>query len=327
MVLLRNLIEALVRKIKTMKINFDFKLLLSMDFWRGIIGLGEAPLLPADSRQVRPLTIVVAIMCGLGCIAALNARAGFRAADNWTTDLKSAMTILIETPKDEQSLIRAVTIIKSVDGVNDANIMTKEKAKVLLGNYGANIGSLIDEIPMPALIEVGLVSKNDKIVPQIKQKLSDEGFKIEIDDHSRYSGEILKTSTVLRAFALLALLALIIASVASIAFAARAALQSRSEAVEILHLVGAEDDFVAKEVQLRFMRLGLIAGAIGAAAAGIISLFGVIIMRIGASELTAGSELLKWYDIWILLIAPFVTALASAIAAKFAARETLRELV
>ncbi|MEN9856183.1 MAG: hypothetical protein RLZZ157_1309, partial [Pseudomonadota bacterium] len=63
----------------------------------------DVALLPADSRQVRPLTIVVAIMCALGCLAALAAAAGFRAADTWTSDLKSAMTIVVQSPRDDAS--------------------------------------------------------------------------------------------------------------------------------------------------------------------------------------------------------------------------------
>lgn len=307
--------------------NFDFFDMFNINMLRRFLGIGEAPLLPADNRQVRPLTIVVAIMCCLGCLAALTARAGFRAADNWTNDLESAMTVLVESPRDEASLNRAVAIANHVQGVQKANTMSKAKAKELLRNYGANIGALIEELPIPALIEIDLIDKNQNVTPALKSQLERAGFKIEIDDHSRYSGEIIRTSMVLRGFAILALLSLIIAAVASIGFAARAALETRREAVEILHLVGAEDSFVAREVQARFMRLGLVSGGIGALGAGILTLVGVFVMKFGASALTSGAGLLKWYDIWVLLLAPIVTAIASAIAARIAARETLQELV
>lgn len=300
---------------------------LNFDALYRFLGIGEAPLLPADSRQARPLTIVVAIMCALGCLAALTARAGFRAADTWTTDLKSAMTILIESPRDEVSINRAIVIAKSVEGVSSANAMGKAKAKLLLRNYGANIGALIDDLPMPALIEIGVIAESDNVDRNLANALKSAGFKVEIDDHSRYSSEIIRSSAVLRGFAILALLGLLVAAVASIGFAARAALETRREAVEILHLVGAEDAFVAREVQARFMRLGLVSGGIGALGAGILTLIGLVVMGLGATELTKGTALLKWYDIWVLIAAPIVTAIASALAARIAARETLRELV
>jgi hypothetical protein len=53
----------------------------------------------------------------------------------------------------------------------------------------------------------------------------------------------------------------------------------------------------------------------------------VAVMSSGATGLTQGGVLVQWSDAWILLLAPFVTAAASAVAAWIAARETLRELV
>lgn len=296
-------------------------------YFSKLLGLNEVALLPTNGKQARPLTIVVSIMCALGCLAALSARIGFRAADAWTSELKSALTILVEAPKDEANILRAVQITQQTKGVKSASSMSREKAKELLKNYGANIGSLLDELPLPNLIEVGLDTNSKDTAKELQANLSAQGFKVEVDDHSRYSGEIVKTSAVLRGAALLALLALMIASVASIAFAARAALETQSECVQILHLIGAEDEFVIHEVQARFTRLGLIAGAYGAIGAAILIIIANLIMQMGASDLTSGTKLLRWWDFWILLVAPLISAIASALAARIAARDTLKELV
>lgn len=298
-----------------------------IEYIRKSFGIGEAPLLPADSRQVTPLTIVIAIMCTLGCLSAFIAMAGFRAADSWTNDLKSAMTIIVEKPHETQDMEKALVITKQAQGVKSAQIMTKDQAKQLLKNYGANIGSLIDELPIPGIIEVSLDGKTTNAAAILDAKFKAEGFNVEIDDHSRYSGEITRASGVVRAAAFLTMLLLTIASVAAIAFAARAALETRRSAVEILHLVGAEDRFVAREVQARFMRLGLLAGSFGAAIAGVVIIISISVLKIGSSELTSTNKLISFWDIWILLIAPLISAIASALAARFAARETLRELI
>lgn len=300
-------------------------------YWRLFLGAlkgsGEAALLPADSRQVRPLTIVVAIMCALGCLAALGAAAGFRAADTWTSDLKSAMTVVVQNPRDDASLVRAAQMLSQIEGVTRSVAMSRERAKDLLKNYGTDMGATLDALPAPRLIEVGVAARQSRVAERMDAALKQAGYTSFVNDHSRFTGEILKTSAVVRILALSALVALIVAAVASIAFAARAALETRRDAVEILHLVGAKDEFVAREVQLRFLRLGLIAGGIGALVAGVIMLIGTGIFAIGATDLTSGAPLLKWADIWILLVAPLVTAAASAWAAHIAARATLRELV
>jgi cell division transport system permease protein len=296
-------------------------------FLDALRGSGEAALLPADSRQVRPLTIVVAIMCALGCLAALGATAGFRAADTWTSDLKSAMTVVVQNPRDDASLAKAAEIAKGIDGVTRADPMSRQRAKDLLKNYGTDMGATLDALPAPRLIEIGVAAKQNKVAERLDTALKAAGFTSFVNDHSRFTGEVLRTSALVRILALAALIALVVAAISSIAFAARAALETRRDAVEILHLVGAHDEFVAREVQTRFLRLGLVAGGIGALAAGLIMLIGLGVFAIGATDLTSGAPLFKWTDIWILIAAPLVTAAASAWAAHIAARATLRELV
>jgi cell division transport system permease protein len=46
-------------------------------------------------------------------------------------------------------------------------------------------------------------------------------------------------------------------------FATRAALEANREVVEVLHLVGARDSFIARQVWGRFLKTGLTAGIIG----------------------------------------------------------------
>jgi cell division transport system permease protein len=296
-------------------------------FLTALRGSGEAALLPADTRQVRPLTVVVAIMCALGCLAALGASAGFRAADTWTSDLKSAMTVVVQNPRDDAALARAASLVERIEGVTKATPMSKDRAKDLLRNYGTDMGATLDALPVPRLIEVGVAAKQTRVAERMEAALKAEGITGFVNDHSRFTGEVLRTSAAVRILAITALISLIVAAVSTIGFAARAALETRRDAVEILHLVGAHDEFVAREVQIRFLRLGLISGGVGALAAGFIMLAGLSVFAIGATDLTSGAPLLSWTDIWILLMAPIVTAIVSASAARIAARSTLKALV
>lgn len=295
--------------------------------WRQISRDSDRALLPADSRQVRPLTIVVSIMCALGCLAGLGASAGFRAANTWTSDLKSAMSVVVQNPRTDEDLGRAALIVGRVQGVTRSEAMSRERARELLRNYGTDMGATLDALPVPRLIEVGVTAGQTNVKIDIEKALKAAGYNVVVDDHSRFTGEVLRTSTVVRIVAILALVALVVAAITTIGFAARAALETRREAVSILHLVGAKDSFVAREVQIRFLRLGFVAGLLGANAAGVIALIGSTVFAFGASDFTSGTPLLNWTDLWILLVAPIVTACASAVAADLAARETLRDLV
>ena len=76
----------------------------------------------------------------------------------------------------------------------------------------------------------------------------------------------------------LAILALVfVATVLSVVFATRGAMASNRDVVSVLHFVGAEDGFIAREFQRHFLLLGLRGGLAGAAAAAI--LFALLELR------------------------------------------------
>jgi cell division transport system permease protein len=57
------------------------------------------------------------------------------------------------------------------------------------------------------------------------------------------------------------------ATILSVAFATRGAMASNRPIVEVLHLVGAKDAYIAAQFQRHFLTLGLKGGALGGAAA------------------------------------------------------------
>ena len=69
-------------------------------------------------------------------------------------------------------------------------------------------------------------------------------------------------NTIIGIGVVLVVLVLVAAGLAVI-FATRGAMAGNREVVEVLHFVGANDDFIAKEFQRRFFRLGLRGSVIG----------------------------------------------------------------
>ena len=69
----------------------------------------------------------------------------------------------------------------------------------------------------------------------------------------------------------IAILALVfVATVLSVVFATRGAMAGNRDVISVLHFVGAEDGFIAREFQRHFLLLGLRGGLAGAGAAALI---------------------------------------------------------
>jgi len=74
----------------------------------------------------------------------------------------------------------------------------------------------------------------------------------------------------------------------SVAFATRASIATNRPVIEVLHLIGAKDGFIAGHFQRHFLQLGLQGGLIGGGTA--IALFALTQLAGGRLLGTAGSE-------------------------------------
>jgi len=110
---------------------------------------------------------------------------------------------------------------------------------------------------------------------------------------------------------------------AVIAFATRAGLAARRDVVEVLHLAGAEDGYIARLFQVRFARLAAVAGAIGAVGAGLI---GAILRLIGGGEGLTPALPIAWSDLLAVLPCPLLAALVAAGAAQATAIRLIRDM-
>ena len=101
-----------------------------------------------------------------------------------------------------------------------------------------------------------------------------------------------------------------------IVFATRAALEARRDIVQILHLSGAEDGFIANLFMLRFARMAALAGVAGAAIAALVT--AIARLSGGGHGLTPVLPV-AWSDLLWLLPCPLIAAAIAAIAARLVA--------
>jgi cell division transport system permease protein len=122
------------------------------------------------------------------------------------------------------------------------------------------------------------------------------------------------------------------AAALAVAFATRGAMAGSRESVDVLHFVGADDAFIAREFQGRFVKLGLQGGAIG----GALALVTIAIMGWFAAAWSAGPDgsqleaLFGAFEIgWqgygsVLLVAAIVSGIAGLVSGLTVRRQLAR---
>ncbi|RAK58112.1 cell division protein FtsX [Phenylobacterium deserti] len=284
-----------------------------------------APFLPERDARDASLIFVVAVLCFLACLTALGVVAADRAASGWSRQLTGEATVVVrarggETP--DAAAARATEALAGVPGVAEARALEPEKAYDLIRPWLGDISDL-EDLPVPRLVAVTLARDAPANADALNRVLRAQGLDASVDDHSLWIADIRKAAGVARALGGVVFLLIAGAAASVIAYATRAGLAARRDVVEVLHLTGAEDSFIARLFQMRFARVAAVGGAFGAlAAAGC----GAVLRLIGGGEGITPALPVAWADLLVVLPCPLLAAGVAAAAARLTAGALIREM-
>lgn len=231
-----------------------------------------APLMPRDARTMLPLGAVIAVM---GYLAALTLAASLMlsgAASTWRAGLAGTATIQVLPMRGEDQdarVAQALALARASPAVASAEALTRSETDSLLSPWLGG-AALPADLALPQLIALNLASgARPEDLDALSQKLNAGIPQARLDTHNQWRDALGRFGFGLAglAYAVLALIGA--AAAASVIFATRTVLMAHHDIVEVLHLVGARDRFIASEFQRRFLFLALEAGLLGAVAAAL----------------------------------------------------------
>ncbi|ESQ85945.1 cell division protein [Asticcacaulis sp. AC466] len=271
-------------------------------------------LLPQQDQREIALHYVIGVLCFLACMAALMVMASDRAAHGWSRDIRAEVTVQVRPTGLESGSIaaaKAAEVLAGVKGVGQVTAIEPEKAKALIKPWLGD--AVIDDLPIPNLVEVSLDPKSPATPRALMDALAAADIDASIDDHSTWLKDIEQSALTIRLISLGIFVVIFSATAAVVGFATRAGLTARANIVEVLALCGASDTFIAERFQWRFARMAFESGLLGAAiAAGVMA----VIKATGSSQSFAIALPFSWLDLLILIPCPFLVALIGAVTAR-----------
>jgi len=236
----------------------------------------SASIVPKDSIAGRSLAAVIAIMTLLAGLTTGAVMMVVSAASDWQSDVSREVTIQVRPVPGrdlEADVRKAVEITRAAPGIAEVQAYTKEESARLIEPW-LGAGLALDDLPIPRLIVVKLVPGARPDFAALRKTLAAQVAPASLDDH-RHWIERMRTMAGTAIIAGLAVLLLVLAvTMLSVTFATRGAMAANRPIVEVLHYVGATDDFISSQFQHHFLLLGFKGGAIGGGAA--IVLFGAL---------------------------------------------------
>jgi cell division transport system permease protein len=229
----------------------------------------ETPLVPRNSISGRALVAVVAIMTFLASLTTGAAVLVSRAAGEWQSDIAREVTIQVVpvTGRDvDASVDKAVSVARAAPGVVEVRPYSKDESARLLEPWLGN-GLSLDELPVPRLIVIKIAANAAPDLAQLRRQLADQVPGAMLDDHRGWIDRMRAMAGTAVGAGIGVLILMFVATMLSVTFATRGAMATNKSVIEVLHLVGAKNGFIARHFQHHFLILGLQGGVIGGGAA------------------------------------------------------------
>ncbi|MEJ1967593.1 MAG: hypothetical protein WDN03_02995 [Rhizomicrobium sp.] len=234
-------------------------------------------LLPRE-KGAAPLDVVIGVMAFLAALALGASLLAERASVGWRAGLADRLTvqILVPTKGEVASILAqetdaALSVLRATPGIAHAAPLSEDEMQTLVEPWLGK-GALVDELPLPRLIDAtitpGATVDLARLATQLKQAAPDS----QLDDHGRWIARLktLANTIVWSAWAILLLIA--VATASTVAFATRAGLEAQHDMVALLHQMGAHAWFISRAFERHYALAALGASAVGAAVAALLFL-------------------------------------------------------
>ena len=229
-----------------------------------------AAIIPSGVASLRTMTVTMAVMCYLACLAIGALILINRAVDDWTHGISREVTVQlrqISSVDIEAELQKAATLLKNTKGVAQVETLDRGSSLKLLEPWLGKTN--LDDLPIPRLIRVTINETSPPDFVSLEKILAANIKGASLDTHRRWETELARMAHSLTLLSWWILALICGSAVAMVIFAARAALDTNREVVDVLRLVGAKNGFIARQIGKRFFVTGMVAGCAGIALAAV----------------------------------------------------------
>jgi cell division transport system permease protein len=277
----------------------------------------------ASGRFVLWLVMVLVFMAALA--VTVNSYVG-ALLGNWEQSVSGTLTIQIPSADNRDfdsnaAVARIIDVVARHPAVSKVSAVPRAKVIELLKPWLGE-GEAVTDLPLPALIDVELRTADAGSVASVTAIVKSALPNAVVDDHRVWLSRVIGLA---RGFAIIAITVMALVTGAlglTIVFATRASLTEFAQVIEILHVVGAKDGYVAGQFARRALKQGFLGGLAGLVLyAPALALVAGLAARVDAEILPAVSlPVIHWFALAAL---PLLAGGLAMMTAHFTVRRSL----
>ena len=254
---------------------------------------------------------------------------------NWNKSILGSLTVQIipvhneNTEKARAETLayqeKAIDFLKSVNGILKVTPLTDEQLNELLRPWlGDEVN--ISNLPTPRIIDVKISPKATIDFAQLAKDLSIASPQASLDNHKLWLNKLISFADGINMIASTILLLISAITSGAIFYTTQMSMGLHHNIIEILHIIGAKDTYIAQQYAKRMGLLGFIGGFIGIFfAIPAIFFIGNLATAIeGGIISNANLSIIDWS---IILSLPTFSMVISMVTAYYTVKKTLKKML
>ena len=244
------------------------------------------------------------------------------AIERWDAGLQGSLTVQVPVPADGSALAAGrldaiLAVLRRTPGIATATPMSPAAEQELLRPW---LGGSLDDVALPLPILVDIHTDSGAVIDtaRLEQRLEVVVPGASVATHDRWLGRLFRAARLIVLSGDLAVALIGAGAILTIIFTTRTGLLIHHDVIELLHLVGAQDSYVARQFQSHSFRQALRGGALGMVLA-LVTIGGVVAAATfgyGGDEITPfqgfGISPFGWGALLLMPVAAGVVALVTA---------------
>ena len=278
--------------------------------------------------STRYLPVVIAAMIFLAALSIGGLFSLSNAISDWSDTLTGNLTVEIafDPAADlDKKVSDAVDLLSNTPGVASVRAIEQDETLKLLEPFlGRN--AALGRLPIPRLVEVIITEDSAIDLAALNEKLGEAVPGARLDIHRPWLDKMVLLGRSIQILAAAIMLLIGGVTVIIVIFAVRTGLIMHSEVIQVLHLIGARDNYIAEQFQNYFSRLSFL-GALPGLIVAIIVMF-IFNFLVGSLEASMLPPLSIGMEGTIaLLLLPFLVALLTKYTVRLVVMKSLGRMM
>jgi cell division transport system permease protein len=290
--------------------------------YRWLFGRGRELPLQADGTAVA-LCALLAVMVFLAALGLTGGRVLSSLTDSWSHSHTGEFTVEIRPLQPQDGLQppsltarvgSVLEILKATPGVKNAAPLGENEMRRLLSPWlGDDIN--FQDLPLPVLVNATINQEAVHKLPELAKLLQNAVPGVKFDDNGAWLRDMEGFVNTLDNVSRLIVLLLSIAAVLTVILVTRVGLLAHRDIVDILHIMGAQDSYLAWQFQTFVARIAFI-GSLGGALFALLAVGTLTHLGSSLSLPLLPQVDIGWMDYTLVLLLPLPAILMAVIVAR-----------